>query len=66
VLRQRIAARAAAGADASEATTAVLERQLAAQEPLGEDERRDAVAFDTGAGPDAIAAAVGALRRRIG
>ena len=41
MLRARVAARAQAGSDASEATAAVLERQLETQEPLGEDERRD-------------------------
>ena len=39
-LRQRIVARAAAGGDPSEATTAVLERQLRSVEPLTDDERR--------------------------
>lgn len=42
-LRQRIVARAAAGGDPSEATLAVLERQLASVEPLDEDERRLAI-----------------------
>jgi predicted kinase len=65
VLRQRVTARERAGADASEATTAVLERQLATQEPLGADEQDEAVVFDTGAGADAIAAAVRALGQRI-
>lgn len=45
-LRQRIVSRAAAGGDPSEATTAVLERQLASLEPLDVDERR--VAIDCG------------------
>jgi aminoglycoside phosphotransferase family enzyme/gluconate kinase len=49
-LRGRVAARERAGGDASEAGTAVLERQLATQEPLGEDERDAAVVFDTEAG----------------
>ena len=38
LLRQRIKARAAAERDASEATVAVLERQLATAEPLGKNE----------------------------
>jgi len=38
-LRRRVAARDAEGSDASEATLAVLERQLATHEPLGQDER---------------------------
>jgi predicted kinase len=37
-LRRRVAARDAEGSDASEATLAVLERQLATHEPLGQDE----------------------------
>ncbi|HET7864103.1 MAG TPA: AAA family ATPase [Burkholderiaceae bacterium] len=39
VLRRRVAARGAGGSDASEATVAVLEQQLAQQEPLADDER---------------------------
>lgn len=39
-LRQRIIARAAAEKDPSEATTAVLDRQLLSVEPLTDDERR--------------------------
>ncbi|OUM00928.1 bifunctional aminoglycoside phosphotransferase/ATP-binding protein [Variovorax sp. JS1663] len=38
-LRRRVAARALHGNDASEATVAVLERQLATHEPLAQDER---------------------------
>ncbi|MDR6536767.1 AAA family ATPase [Variovorax soli] len=37
-LRRRVSARDAEGSDASEATEAVLERQLATHEPLGQDE----------------------------
>lgn len=48
VMRARVAARDAAGTDASEATVAVLERQLAAAEPLGPDEEAAAVKFDSG------------------
>jgi uncharacterized protein len=39
VLRERITERQARGADASEATVAVLEQQLGWLEPLGESER---------------------------
>lgn len=46
-LRRRIAARAAAGRDASEADLAVLDYQLAAREPLAPWERRAAVRVDT-------------------
>jgi aminoglycoside phosphotransferase family enzyme/predicted kinase len=65
VLRQRVTARSQAGADASEATAAVLDLQLATQEPLAANERGDAVVFDTAAGAGAIAAAVRELERRI-
>ena len=66
VLRSRVAARERAGTDASEATAAVLERQLATREPLAADERDDAIVFDTGAGADAIAAALRTLEERLG
>jgi aminoglycoside phosphotransferase family enzyme/predicted kinase len=46
-LRRRIAARAAQGADPSEATAAVLDWQLEHQEPLGPDELADTVRVDT-------------------
>lgn len=46
-LRRRIAQRAAAAADASEANAAVLERQLASQEPLSDEERRWTCTFDS-------------------
>ncbi|MEW6591620.1 MAG: AAA family ATPase, partial [Pseudomonadota bacterium] len=42
-LRQRIAARARQGTDASEADLAVLDHQLQTQEPLTDDERAEAV-----------------------
>jgi aminoglycoside phosphotransferase family enzyme/predicted kinase len=62
VLRERVAARERAGADASEASVAVLERQLATHEPLAPDERVEAVAFRAD-GDDA--AAIRALAGRI-
>ena len=46
-LRQRVAARAATGTDASEADVAVLERQLASQQPLEADEQALAMAVPT-------------------
>jgi len=46
-LRRRVSQRSARGNDASEADLAVLERQLAAQEPLDDDERRQCLAVDT-------------------
>jgi hypothetical protein len=42
-LRERVAARAASGADPSEADVAVLERQLQHREPLADDERAFAI-----------------------
>ena len=48
VLRQRVAARAAAGRDASEADLQVLARQLREHEPLQADELAHAVPVDTG------------------
>jgi aminoglycoside phosphotransferase family enzyme/predicted kinase len=47
-LRQRIAARQQAGNDASEATLAVLEQQLAQREPLTDEERQYAIAIRDG------------------
>lgn len=47
VLRERIDARLARGADASEADRRVLERQLAHREPLRDDERASAIVVDT-------------------
>ncbi|WPG40908.1 AAA family ATPase [Variovorax sp. EBFNA2] len=47
VLRRRVAQRGASGADASEANLGVLERQLAAHEPLEADERALALAVFT-------------------
>ncbi|HUQ51970.1 MAG TPA: AAA family ATPase, partial [Gammaproteobacteria bacterium] len=46
-LRRRVAARASAGRDASEADLAVLEHQLVTHEPLDGAERRAAVTVDT-------------------
>ncbi len=46
-LRARIAARAAGGGDASEATTAVLDGQLAEREPFDASERHEAVRVAT-------------------
>jgi predicted kinase len=46
-LRRRVAQREMAGNDASEATLAVLEHQLATVEPLAADERDSALSIDT-------------------
>jgi len=45
-LRERVASRAAAGADASDADLAVLEHQLRTQEPLAADEMGEVVRYD--------------------
>ncbi|HET7203635.1 MAG TPA: AAA family ATPase [Steroidobacteraceae bacterium] len=47
VLRERIVARSASGADASEATAALLERQPSCWEPVAEAERTITVDVDT-------------------
>ncbi|MFY9327349.1 MAG: AAA family ATPase [Georgfuchsia sp.] len=46
-LRRRVVQRGIAGTDASEATLAVLERQLSSVEPLAADERSNALVIDT-------------------
>jgi aminoglycoside phosphotransferase family enzyme/predicted kinase len=61
VLRQRIAERAARGADPSEATVEVLERQIGWREVPGDDERDTAVFIDTARDPAAVARASAAL-----
>jgi len=48
LLRERVRERTARGDDPSEADIAVLERQLAGHEALGEDELPRAIAIDTG------------------
>jgi uncharacterized protein len=50
VLRTRVAARAALGADPSEAGVDVLERQIDWREPLGAEELSDATVIDTTTG----------------
>ena len=50
LLRQRVAARHAGGADASEADIAVLERLVAVAEPLGAEEQARAIVVDAQAG----------------
>jgi len=49
VLRERVARRASADADASDADLAVLEHQLRSREPLGADELPDVVPYDADA-----------------
>lgn len=52
VLRERITHRNRNERDASEATLAVLEHQLAMEEPLGAEERKDATAVDSSSSVD--------------
>ncbi|TAK68327.1 MAG: hypothetical protein EPO19_08695 [Betaproteobacteria bacterium] len=63
-LRARLALRARAARDASEAGLAVLERQFATAEPLAADETAHALAIDAERGAGAAEAA--ALARRLG
>lgn len=65
-IRVRLARRERAGEDASEAGTAVLDRQLEIQEPLGEDEIARAVPIDSEAGEKAYRDAVASLLRLLG
>ncbi len=64
VLRARIAARAAAGVDPSDADLAVLDAQLRAYRPPGDDEAARTLRWDATAAPTpgAVAAAWGAHR----
>lgn len=64
VLRERILSRARSGADASEATLEVLERQIAAREPLDAVELADAIVYDT-RNAAAFAAALADLAMRL-
>ena len=64
-LRERIEARERAGTDASEAGIAVLERQMAALEPLTAEELEFAVIVDGTRGDEAFAAAIASIRSRI-
>ena len=52
VLRERVVRRLAEARDASEATLSVLERQIAAHEPLGSQERSMAVEIDSSSPPE--------------
>jgi len=62
VLRGRVAARAAESRDASEASVAVLDHQLAEQDPLGGDEQRATISVPTDAPLD-VPKLLAALRR---
>jgi uncharacterized protein len=63
VLRKRILARAVAGKDASDATLAVLERQIAIRDSLAPQELADTVQFDTSLAERQIAAIAGVKSR---
>jgi aminoglycoside phosphotransferase family enzyme/predicted kinase len=66
VLRERIAARERAAADASEAGLEVLDRQLLSTEPLSPEERMFAVTIDTAQGAERLRASALALGARLG
>jgi len=66
VLRERIAARSRAAADASEASLDVLTRQLLSVEPLSAAERTFAVVIDTRHGHERLRASALALGARLG
>ena len=64
VLRERLQSRAQQTQEASEAGLAVLDQQLASQEPLTDDEKRHAVIFDGVA--TEISVLLRSLRARLG
>lgn len=66
VLRDRLGRREIEGKDASEAGLAVFERQLAAREPLGEDESAHLVTFDSEQGGRQAGKLAEALALRLG
>ncbi len=66
VLRERVRHREAGDADASDAGPAILEGQIAAREPLAEEERADWVAIDTRNLAAALPAAEARLRATTG
>ena len=65
-LRKRVAERADRGGDPSEATLAVLDHQIRADQPLGDDERAGALEIDAGGlpGPERVLQIVEDLTRR--
>ncbi len=66
VLRRRIAQREAAMKDASEAGVAVLERQIATQEPLGPDELMHTVPIDSEANEAELRRSIDEVADRLG
>ena len=65
MLRARVECRSREGIDASEAGLAVLERQRAGVEALGDDELPDAVLVDTSAGKGLPAGVLESLAQRL-
>jgi aminoglycoside phosphotransferase family enzyme/predicted kinase len=63
VLRERVGLRSTDGRDASDADLAVLARQMSSREPLGEDERADAIDVDSehAAAAERLVSAVAAI-----
>jgi aminoglycoside phosphotransferase family enzyme/predicted kinase len=64
VLRERVLVRERVGQDASEATVAVLERQIETREPLAPEELADAIACEASAAAGS-AALLGKVRARL-
>ena len=64
-LRERVVKRDSEGKDASEAGLAVLERQLATQDPLGKDESQLAIVFNQEEGGELPGKALQELARRL-
>ncbi len=66
ILRERVAARAARGSDASEATLEVLEHQMTSHEPLTAAEQKRVMLCDMeGSEADSVAACVTNVLRRL-
>jgi predicted kinase len=65
ILRDRVSARERAGADASEAGLAVLDRQIASQQPLAQEELAVTVRIDTARGEQAVREAARELDGRL-
>jgi len=65
VLRRRVAQREAAMKDASEAGVAVLENQIATQEPLGSDELAHATPIDSEAEEAGLSRTIAAIADRL-
>ncbi len=64
-LRRRVAKREAAMNDASEADVAVLENQIATEEPLGQEELASAALINTGVSEAALRGAAAGIARRL-